>query len=177
MQTESIVLGGGCFWCLDALYKRVRGVISVTSGYAGGTKANPTYWDLHKFGNTHAEVVRVEFDPSEISLKTILTIFWTLHDPTTQNQQGADIGPEYRSIILYSNSTQKKIIDDTLQSVAQPLWPKPIVTEIKPLEVFWPAEEEHQDYFNKNPERAYCTIVINPKVSKLKKKFADLLID
>lgn len=174
-QTQSIVLGGGCFWCLEALYQRVKGVTEVVSGYAGGTTENPSYWDLHKPSNTHAEVVKVTFDPKVIDFETILTIFWTLHDPTTLNQQGADIGPEYRSIILYNNREELTTIESVKQSVAQPLWKNKIVTEVKPLETFWPAEPEHQDYFNKNPELAYCQIVINPKVSKLKQKFAHLL--
>jgi len=172
---ESIVLGGGCFWCLEALYQRVKGIDEVISGYAGGTSENPSYWDLHKPDNTHAEVVQVTFDPKVIDLKTILTIFWSLHDPTTPNQQGADIGAEYRSIILYSNSEQIQTIESVQSTIAQPLWKDPIVTEVRPLEVFWPAEPEHQDYFNKHPDQAYCQIVINPKVSKLKQKFAYLL--
>ena len=172
---DSIVLGGGCFWCFEALYKRLRGVISVTCGYAGGTRSNPSYWDLHKPGNTHAEVVKVVFDTTVIGLETILEVFWALHNPTTLNQQGADIGVEYRSIILYSSPEQKQIVLRSLKEVGQPLWPNPIVTEIKPLDVFWPAEEEHQDYFKKHPYQAYCMIIINPKVTKLKKKFTHLL--
>ena len=173
---NSIVLGGGCFWCLEALYTRVRGIVRVTNGYAGGTIGNPTYWDLHKPGNDHAEVVKVEYDPKQISLDIILEIFWALHNPTTPNQQGADIGVEYRSMILYNSDTQKKLAEQSLKEVGQPLWDKPIVTEIKPLDIFYPAEEEHQDYFAKHPYQAYCQIVINPKVSKLKNKFAHLLI-
>lgn len=175
MKTESIVLGGGCFWCLDTLYRRVRGVTGVTSGYAGGDTDNPSYWDLHSPGNTHAEVVEVTFDPTVISLETILEIFWTLHDPTTLNQQGNDVGVEYRSIILYSSKQQLEIVNQTIETTAKKLWDKPLTTEIKPLTKFWPAEPEHQDYFNKHPEQAYCQIIINPKVAKLKKKFANLL--
>lgn len=175
VKTDSVVLGGGCFWCFDALYQQVRGVISVMTGYAGGDKANPTYWDLHMPGNTHAEVVKIEFDPDQIELKTILDIFWALHNPTTLNQQGADIGVEYRSIILYQSTEQKETIKKSLREVGQPLWDDAVVTEIKPLTTFWPAEEEQQDFFNKHPEAAYCQIVINPKVAKLKKKFSDLL--
>lgn len=175
MSYESIVLGGGCFWCLDALYRRVKGVISVTSGYAGGTKQSPTYWDLHTPGNTHAEVVQVTFDPSLITLQTILEIFWAMHDPTTLNQQGNDVGVEYRSIILYNSPAQQEEVQQSIESTAKSLWTKPIVTEIKQLDTFWPAEDEHQDYFNKNPEQGYCQIIINPKVVKLKKKFANLL--
>ena len=175
MKTESIVLGGGCFWCFDALYRRVRGVTSVITGYAGGEKENPTYWDLHSPNNTHAEVVRVEFDPEEIDLATILEIFWVMHDPTTRNQQGYDVGVEYRSIILYNSKAQLATVKASLEDTAQQIWSEPITTEIKPLEVFWPAENEHQDYFTKHPEQGYCQIIINPKVAKLKKKFAHLL--
>lgn len=174
-MTESIVLGGGCFWCLEAVYLRVRGVTAVTNGYAGGTKSNPKYYDLHTNGNDHAEVVKVDFDTSQIDLDTILGIFWALHNPTTPNQQGADIGPAYRSIILYSDEKQKQIAKGSKDKVGQPLWEKPIVTEIKPLEKFWPAEKEHQNYFNNHPEQAYCQIVINPKLAKLKQKFVHLL--
>jgi len=172
---DSIVLGGGCFWCLEAVYQRVEGVVKITNGYAGGTMQNPTYWDLHTAKNDHAEVVKVEFDGSKISFDTILGIFWALHNPTTPNQQGADIGPAYRSIILYSNEAQQRIAMKSRDEVGQPLWDKPVVTEIKPLNKFWPAEAEQQDYFNKNPDQAYCQIVINPKLVKLKQKFEHLL--
>lgn len=177
MQTESIVLGGGCFWCLEALYQRVRGVIKVTSGYAGGNQENPSYDDLHQPGNSHAEVVKLEFDPAVISFETILEIFWTLHDPTTRNRQGNDVGVQYRSIILYSSEKQLKVINQTIETTAKQLWSQPLTTEIRPLETFWPAESYHQNYFNTHPEQAYCQIIINPKVTKLKKKFADLLSD
>lgn len=176
MNTESIVLGGGCFWCFEAVYQRIIGVVQVESGYAGGTKENPTYWDLHKAGNDHAEVVKVSFNPDQIDLTTILTIFWTLHDPTTLNQQGADIGAEYRSIILYNGDEQKSVIDTSIEETAKKLWPK-VTTEVKPLDTFWKAEDEHQDYFNKHPEQAYCQIVINPRLSKLRAKFSHLLKD
>lgn len=172
---ESIVLGGGCFWCLDALYRRVKGVTGVTSGYAGGASQNPTYWDIHAPGNTHAEVIQISFNPTRISLATILDIFWAMHDPTTLNKQGYDEGVEYRSIILYNSDTQKRIIDQSIEKTAKKLWSKPLTTEVKPLEQFWPAEETHQDYFNKNPEQGYCQVIINPKVAKLKSKFSHLL--
>lgn len=175
-KTDSIVLGGGCFWCLEALYQRVRGVISVTSGYAGGERDSPSYEDLHQPNNNHAEVVKIEFDPAIISLETILEIFWTLHDPTTLNRQGNDVGAQYRSIIFYSSEAQLTAINKTVETTAQKLWSNPLTTEIKPLDIFWPAEPEHQNYFNSHPEQAYCQIIINPKVSKLKKKFAHLLI-
>lgn len=174
-MSESIVLGGGCFWCLDALYRRVKGVINVTAGYAGGDTQNPTYWDLHTSENMHAEVIEVEFNPDEITLKTILDIFWAMHDPTTLNKQMYDEGPEYRSIILFNSEDQKRAIDTSIEETAKKLWSKPIVTEIKPLDIFWPAENFHQDYFNKNPEQGYCQIIINPKLAKFKEKFTSLL--
>lgn len=175
MKLDSIVLGGGCFWCFDALYRRVKGVVEVMSGYAGGEQESPSYWDLHNPGNTHAEVVQVTFDPKVIKLETILKIFWAMHDPTTLNQQGNDIGVEYRSIILYSREAQLQTIKHSIDTTAKELWQKPLTTEIKPLETFWPAEEEHQDYFNKHPEQGYCQIIINPKVAKFKRQFAPLL--
>lgn len=173
--TESIVLGGGCFWCLDALYRRVKGVTNVTSGYAGGESGKPSYWDLHSPGNTHAEVVQVTFDSRQIDLHTILGIFWAMHDPTTLNKQMYDEGPEYRSIILFNSKEQKKVIDQSIEDTAKELWSKPITTEVKPLEEFWPAEDYHQDYFNKNPEQGYCQVIINPKLAKFKHKFSHLL--
>lgn len=175
-KIESIVLGGGCFWCLDALYRRVKGVVKVTTGYAGGDRPNPTYWDLHTSSNMHAEVVQVVFNPAEISLGTILDIFWAMHDPTTRNKQMFDEGPEYRSIILYGSDAQKKAIDDSIERTAKKLWSKPLTTEIEQLDTFWPAEDFHQDYFNKNPEQGYCQIIINPKLAKFKQKFAHLLV-
>jgi len=152
-------------------------VVKVTSGYAGGSKNNPNYWDVHSFGNDHAEVVRVEFDPQIINLTQILEIFWVMHDPTTKNQQGHDIGPEYRSIILYSDDDELKIIHDSIKKVAKKLWSRPLTTEIKQLDQFWPAEIEHQDYFNKHPEQAYCQIIINPKIAKFKQKFSELIVN
>ena len=172
---ESIVLGGGCFWCLEAVYLRVKGVTSVLNGYAGGTKDNPSYWDLHKLGNDHAEVIKITFDTKQITLDTILSIFWALHNPTTLNQQGADIGNEYRSIILYNGTQQKLLVEASLKNVGQPLWEDPIVTEIAPLKTFWQAEDDQQDYFNKHPDQAYCQIVINPKLIKLRQHFSHLI--
>lgn len=174
-KTESIVLGGGCFWCLDALYRRVEGVTSVTAGYAGGDRPNPTYWDLHTSKNMHAEVVQVEFDPSIIRVEMILDIFWAMHDPTTLNKQMFDEGPEYRSIILYNSEAQKKAIDDSVERTAKKLWTKPITTEIKQLETFWEAEEEQQNWYAKHPEQGYCQIIINPKLAKFKQKFSHLI--
>ncbi len=174
---DFIVLGGGCFWCLDALYKRVKGVINVESGYAGGHDPNPDYYKVYSKKTGHAEVVRINFDPEVISLKTLIDIFWAVHDPTTLNRQGADVGDDYRSIILYNSKEQKEVIEESLKNVGQPLWKNPIVTEVKPLDNFYIAEEEHQDYAAKNPSSGYCYVVINPKLKKFKKQFADLLSD
>ncbi|HMS31564.1 MAG TPA: peptide-methionine (S)-S-oxide reductase MsrA [Candidatus Saccharibacteria bacterium] len=175
MNTESIVLGGGCFWCLEAVYQRVKGVKTVTNGYTGGTVPNPTYEQVCTGTTGHAEVVKIEYDPSEISLQTLLQIFWVVHDPTTLNQQGADIGAQYRSAIFYQSEEQQKISEKSLQHDGQPLWPAKIVTQITKLVTFYEAENYHRDYFNNHPEAAYCQIIINPKVAKLKQKFSAIM--
>ncbi len=163
---ETIVLGGGCFWCMEAVFKRVEGVRSVVPGYAGGHKLNPTYEEVCTGTTGHAEVVKLDFDPEIISLKQILDIFFVAHDPTTPNRQGNDIGPQYRSIILYTSDKQIPIIEEAI-SKAQQIWRKPIVTEVKPLDTFWIAEEYHHNYFEKHPEKPYCQVVIKPKLEKL----------
>lgn len=168
---ESIVLGGGCFWCLDAIYRRVEGVTKVVSGYAGGHVENPTYEQVSGGHTGHAEVVQVVFDPTVISLDDILEIFFAFHDPTTPGRQGNDVGPQYRSIILFSSSRQKRAAEEAVDDF-QSLWKNPVITEIKALEHFYVAEEYHQDYFNKNPGQGYCQIIINPKLEKLRVKFA-----
>ena len=168
---DNIVLGGGCFWCLEAAYQLIDGVVSVTSGYAGGKEPDPTYYDV-AYGRTHhAEVVKIEFDANTISLEDILEIFWTIHDPTTPDRQGNDVGPQYRSIILYWDDRQKAIIK-TSKQIAAKYWDNSIVTEVALLEKFYPAEPEHQNYFKNHPEQAYCQVIINPKLQKLKEKFA-----
>jgi len=177
MANESIVLGGGCFWCLDTIYRRIEGVTQVTSGYAGGDTKKPSYEQVCTGTTNHAEVIKVDFDDSEIDLKTILDIFWSVHNPTTRNQQGNDIGSQYRSAIYYTSDKQRETIDASIRETAEQLWDGPITTEIKPLDTFWPAENYHQDYFNKNPEQGYCQIIINPKLAKCKKKFKHLLKD
>ncbi len=171
-QTETIVLGGGCFWCLDATYKLVKGVVEVEEGYAGGTLANPTYEQVCTGNTGHAEVVKIVFDPSIITLDSILDIFWTIHDPTTLNRQAYDVGTEYRSIILYGDDKQKTVATAS-KAKAQALWDDPIVTEIKPLEQFYPAEDYQKDYATNRPD--YCQIIINPKLSKVRQKFTHLL--
>jgi peptide-methionine (S)-S-oxide reductase len=171
---ETATLGGGCFWCLEAAYQLVTGVIKVTSGYAGGDRSNPTYEQVSGGATGYAEVVQVEFDPAIITFTDVLDIFWTIHDPTTPNRQGNDVGTQYRSIILYANETQQMLAESSRDEVAK-LWPNPIVTEIVSLEHFYPAEVYHQNYFKNHPDQAYCQIVINPKLQKLRQKFASRL--
>ncbi|HVS41992.1 MAG TPA: peptide-methionine (S)-S-oxide reductase MsrA [Candidatus Dormibacteraeota bacterium] len=170
-RRELATLGGGCFWCLDAAYRRIEGVTGVVSGYAGGDDPKPTYQRVCSGATGHAEVVQVEFDPDVISYGDILDVFWAIHDPTTLNRQGHDVGTQYRSIILTHDDTQRRIAEDSRQAAGS-LWPRPVVTEIVPLEVFFPAEEYHQDYFARNPDQGYCQVVINPKLSKLRERFA-----
>jgi methionine-S-sulfoxide reductase len=171
---ESIVLGGGCFWCLDALYRSVKGVSSVVSGYAGGKDSAPTYESVSSGRTGHAEVVQVTFDPAIISLQTILEVFWSIHDPTTLNSQGADVGTQYRSVVLYTSDDQKQLIGAT-KAAMQQYWNDPIVTQIAQLDHFYPGEDYHQNYFANNPDAAYCQLVINPKISHFKQKFSNLL--
>jgi peptide-methionine (S)-S-oxide reductase len=170
--TESIVLGGGCFWCLDASYRLIDGVLKVESGYAGGHVKDPTYDQVCAGTTGHAEVVRVTFNPEIITLGEILDIFWALHDPTTLNRQGNDVGEQYRSIIFYENPEQRSMAEMSVRAAAA-LWEDPIVTDIQKLDTFYLAEAEHQDYFAHHPENAYCQVIINPKLTKLRKKFAD----
>jgi peptide-methionine (S)-S-oxide reductase len=170
-RREVATLGGGCFWCLDAAYRRVEGVTGVVSGYAGGQDPNPTYQRVCSGRTGHAEVVQVEFDPDVISYRDILDVLWAIHDPTTPNQQGHDVGTQYRSIILTHDDAQRAAAEASRDAV-QSLWPRPVVTEIVPLEVFHPAEEYHQDYYARNPEQGYCQAVINPKLARLRQRFA-----
>lgn len=160
----SYVLGGGCFWCLDAVYRGLKGITKVESGYAGGT-GSPDYYHVATGGTGHAEVVRVTFDETIIPEDIILDIFFLIHNPTTPDRQGADVGSQYRSIMLYEDEVQQKAFQAALDRAAL-VWEDPIVTETQPLEAFFIAEDEHQDYFNKNPEAGYCSIVIAPKVIK-----------
>ena len=167
-QLETAVFGGGCFWCLDAQFKLVPGVMSVISGYAGGTTKNPNYEQVCSETTGHAEVVQVEFDPSVVSYEDLLRKFFHAHDPTTLNRQGPDVGTSYRSIILYKDANQKQIAE-RVKAEAQKDWSDPIVTEIVPLQAFYKAEEYHQDYFAKNPDQGYCRLVVAPKVKKFEK--------
>ena len=171
---ETITLGGGCFWCLDAVYARVRGVLSVDSGYSNGHMINPTYQDVCGGDTGHNEVVQLTFDPQSISLVEILQIFFLVHDATTLNAQGNDVGTQYRSGIYYSNAEQEKTAKDFIaQLTADKVFSRPIVTEVLALHNYSKAEEYHQDFFAKNPNQGYCVAVAGPKVAKLRKTFAD----
>ena len=168
--TESAILGGGCFWCLDAAFREIAGIENVICGYAGGQRPDPSFERVSTGTTGHAEVVEVFFDPEIITYSDVLNIFWVIHNPTTKNAQGYDIGPEYRSIILYQSGEQKAIATDSIAAIAK-LWPNPVVTELVPLEKFYPAEDYHQQYFSKNPSLGYCVAVINPKLVKIREKF------
>jgi peptide-methionine (S)-S-oxide reductase len=176
MAMEKATLGGGCFWCLEAVYEELKGVESVVSGYAGGHLPNPTYEQVCGKRTGHAEVVQVSYDPAVISYDDLLDIFFTIHNPTTPNQQGNDVGPQYRSIVLYHSEEQKAAVEAKIAEVtAAGLWDNPIVTEVVPLEAFYPAEDYHQGYFRQNPYRGYCMMVIAPKVAKFRKEYFDRL--
>ena len=175
-RTETATLGGGCFWCLEAIYQNVKGVSLVVSGYAGGSVDNPSYQAVCSGTTGHAEVMQITFDPDVISYDNILYIFWRMHDPTTPNRQGADVGTQYRSIIFYHDETQQEIAEHSRkQADASDLWDNAIVTEVVPLTRFYPAEDYHQNYYRNNPRQAYCTMVIDPKVDKFKKSFQDMM--
>lgn len=171
------ILGGGCFWCLEAIYQRVKGVERVISGYAGGEVESPSYEQVSAGNTGHAEVVHIEFSPETITYGQLLEIFWHIHDPTTPNRQGNDVGSQYRSIILYTDKEQKAEAQKSLKQIGQPLWEDQIVTKVEKLDTFYPAENYHQDYFNKNPDKAYCQAIINPKLAKFQKDFEGLLKD
>ena len=169
---EVITLAGGCFWCIEAVFREVDGVEKVVSGYTGGTTANPTYEQVCSGKTGHAEAVQVSFDPLRISYREILEIFFSIHDPTTLNRQGADVGTQYRSAIFYHSEQQKAIAEELLAGLnTAHLWKKPIVTQIVPLHTFYPAEDYHQGYFSKHPEQGYCQMVISPKVNKFRQQW------
>lgn len=176
IKQETVVLGGGCFWCTEAVFKMLKGIISVCPGYAGGTLENPTYEQV-SVGNTgHVEVVQVTYDASFVSLETILTVFFGSHDPTTLNRQGNDIGEQYRSVIFYTTNEQRDVCEKFIHELndSHELG-KPIVTTVEPLLKFWKAETYHQDYYAQNKTAPYCQVVINPKLEKVQKKFASML--
>lgn len=164
-KTGNAILGGGCFWCLEAAYERLPGVLGVENGYAGGTREKPSYESVCTGLTGHAEVVRITFDPSRLSYRDILELFWRIHDPTTEDRQGADIGEQYRSVIFYLDESQKEAAEASLKA-AQARFPDPIVTDILPAPVFWKAEDWHQGYFRKHPDEAYCRIVVAGKLRK-----------
>ncbi|MBL7876132.1 MAG: peptide-methionine (S)-S-oxide reductase MsrA [Cyclobacteriaceae bacterium] len=173
---EVATLGSGCFWCTEAFFLRVKGVESVVSGYSGGKIKSPTYREVCSGLTGHAEVIQVKFDPSIISYTEVLEIFWNTHDPTTLNKQGADEGTQYRSVVFYHNETQKKLAEEYKAQLDQSgIFNRPIVTEISPFTVFYPAEEYHQNYYALNPNQGYCQYVIRPKVEKFNKQYADKL--
>ncbi len=172
---ETIYLGAGCFWCVEAVFQRLQGVVSVASGYMGGHIKNPAYREVCTGMTGHAEVIEVVFDPNVISLSTLLQVFWTTHDPTTLNRQGADRGTQYRSGIFYTTENQKDIAIESRDNIASTLWEDPIVTEISKSGAFYKAEDTHQNYYESNTEQSYCTFVISPKINKLKQKFSHLL--
>jgi len=176
MTIETATLGGGCFWCVEAGFLRLDGVQSVVAGYAGGEIDKPTYEQVCNGTTGHAEVIQVSYDSDIIDYKTLLTVFFALHDPTTLNRQGNDVGSQYRSIILYHNDTQKQQAQAMIEELSsEKIWNDPIVTEIKALDVFYPAETYHQNFYQLNPDNRYCNAVIPPKLEKLKKRFAKLL--
>ena len=176
MNEEIATLGGGCFWCLEAVFKELRGVTGVQSGYAGGHVANPSYKQVCSATTGHAEVVQVRFDPAQLDYADLLRVFFTTHDPTTKDRQGNDVGPQYRSIILTHSDAQAATAKAVMREISEAkLWPAPLVTQVVPLTVFYPAEAEHDDYYAQNPWSGYCQVVIAPKVAKFRKAFKDRL--
>lgn len=173
-MTETAILGGGCFWCTEAVYKEVKGVTSVVSGYTGGHVDHPTYEQVCAGDTGHAEVVRLEFDPAVISYRDLLEIFFTIHDPTTLNRQGNDVGTQYRSVIYAVSPQQEAMARQVIAEMAH-VWDAPIVTELAPAQVFYPAEDYHQDYFRQHPLQGYCAFVVAPKVDKFRKTYANRL--
>ena len=173
---QTATLAGGCFWCLEAVYDEIKGVHAVESGYAGGHMDNPTYRAVCNGDTGHAEVVQVHFDPNVVSYRDLLNVFFAIHDPTTLNRQGADVGTQYRSAIFYHDEEQKRTAEDLIKDLnAQKIWDRPIVTEVSKLDTFYVAEDYHQEYFARNPYQPYCMAVVAPKVSKFRKHFLELL--
>jgi peptide-methionine (S)-S-oxide reductase len=173
-STELATFGAGCFWCVEAVFQRVEGVRKVVSGYAGGDVEDPTYRQVCEGTTGHAEVVQIEFDPMKVSYVDLLEVFWKTHDPTTRDRQGNDVGPQYRSVVFFHNEEQRSLAERIRRELdASGAWSGPIVTEIAPLTRFYPAEDYHQDYFNRNPEQSYCRFVIRPKIEKFEKVFRE----
>jgi methionine-S-sulfoxide reductase len=173
---ETITLGAGCFWCVEAVFEQLDGVLSVTSGYSGGRISNPTYKEVTSGRTGHAEVIQVVYNPAVINLAKLLEIFFTTHDPTTLNRQGADVGTQYRSAIFYHNQEQKEVADEVRDMLErEKIWPDPIVTEITEFQSFYKAEDYHQEYYRNNPDQGYCRMVIAPKLEKFEKLFRDYI--
>lgn len=175
MMAHLATLGGGCYWCLEAIYQRLHGVTKVESGYSGGHLDNPTADDVYRGDTGHAEVVQITFDPNSIEYRTLLEIFFVFHDPTTLNRQGNDVGEWYRSIIFYHDDGQKQTAEDVIANFAPTIWKDPVVTKLEPLTRFWPADDYMQDYYNKNPSAGYCQFIIDPKIAKLRQNYSKLL--
>lgn len=174
--TNSILFGGGCFWCTEAIFKMLKGVKSVMPGYSGGTKENPTYEEVCSGKTGYAEVVKIEYDQGEIKFADLLTVFFATHDPTTLNRQGADVGPQYRSVIFYSTEAQKKESEEFIKKINKSdSEGAPVVTQVAPLKNFYTAEDYHKDFYNKNKNYPYCKVIINPKLEKVQKNFSNLL--
>jgi len=169
---QEITLGGGCFWCVEAVFEEIKGIEDVISGYSGGKIKNPSYREVSSSRTNHAEVCKITYDPKKITLSNILEIFFLSHDPTTLNQQGNDVGRHYRSIVLYNNMNEKKIIEDYIEKLNNEVYNNNIVTEVKKYEAFYKAEEYHQDYYTLNTEQPYCKLVISPKITKARKKLS-----
>ncbi|MFZ5918335.1 MAG: peptide-methionine (S)-S-oxide reductase MsrA [Chloroflexota bacterium] len=176
MHTEIATLGGGCFWCLEAVYEQLRGVEKVVSGYAGGRTPNPSYQQVCTGTTGHAEVVQITYDPQVITFRELLEVFFTIHDPTTLNRQGGDVGTQYRSAIFYHDEGQRQTAGEVIHEIeAAGIWDAPLVTEVTPLTDFFKAEDYHQEYFRHNPSQGYCRAVIAPKVAKFRQKYLDRL--
>lgn len=176
MNIQTIVFGGGCFWCTEAVFQRLRGVISVESGYTGGKVENPTYEQVCTGTTGHAEVVKIQYNPDEVQLEVLLDVFFASHDPTTLNRQGADSGTQYRSVVFFESEDQQVVIEKYIEKLErEKVYSSPIVTEIKQLGTFYKAEGYHQNYFNENSSKPYCQLVINPKILKLKQRYAEFL--
>ena len=175
-EQATITLGGGCFWCLESVYQELEGVEKVVSGYAGGHKENPTYEEVCSGETGHAEVVQVTYDPEAITYRDLLKVFFSIHDPTTVDRQGADVGTQYRSIVLYENDRERSLVEAMIRELEEEnLFEDPIVTQVAPLKRFYPAEKEHQDFYRRNPRQPYCQAVVAPKLAKFRKEWTDRL--
>lgn len=176
MTYDTITLGTGCFWCSEAIFERVKGIVSVKAGYSGGNIPDPTYQQVSQGNTGYAEVVQIVYNPDEIGLEKVLEIFWKTHNPTTLNRQGADVGTQYRSVIFYHNAKQKQLAEAYKEKLNKAgIWPNPVITEISPFRNFYPAEKVHQEYYRKNPTAGYCQFVITPKIEKFKRIFKDIV--